>query len=90
MKKAITRISCVMICLLFSATSLVDAKIYKWKDSNGVIHYSQDPPPRGVKTLSTMESIQSSASANSSAVSANLKELAKKLRSIKVHSGQLE
>jgi hypothetical protein len=38
-----------LICLiLLLASSAVPAEIYKWKDQDGKIHYSDSPPPPGV------------------------------------------
>jgi len=36
--------SMIALALLLMAP-LVSAQVYKWKDANGVVHYSQTPPP---------------------------------------------
>ena len=33
----------------------VSADIYRWTDANGVMHFSNEPPPAGVKVLDKME-----------------------------------
>ena len=38
------------ILLLTLSTALVDAQIYKWKDKNGVTHYTSTPPPSDVES----------------------------------------
>jgi hypothetical protein len=36
------------LCLGLAAAASVSAgDVYKWKDANGVTHYSQTPPPKG-------------------------------------------
>ena len=35
-----------LACLLLAATAHA-AEVYKWKDANGVTHYSETPPARG-------------------------------------------
>ena len=36
-------LAAVMLSLTFAPASLVDAKVYKWKDENGKWHYSDNP-----------------------------------------------
>lgn len=42
--------------ILFFALMLVAGsahameQFYKWRDANGVVHYTQDPPPKGVRS----------------------------------------
>ncbi len=38
----------IALCLGLTAISAATAgDVYKWKDANGVTHYSQTPPPKG-------------------------------------------
>jgi hypothetical protein len=39
----------LLVLMIFGASSLSHAEIYKWKDKNGVIRYSDTPPPSNVK-----------------------------------------
>ena len=45
-----TRILCntLALTLLIATTTAVAGEVYQWKDANGVTHYSQTPPPKGV------------------------------------------
>lgn len=52
----------VVICLGSMLSMLAQAEIYKWKDANGVIRYSDIPPPANVQTES-LKSGRSSAPA---------------------------
>ena len=38
----------LFVALLMTAT-VVSAQAYKWTDAKGTVHYSQSPPPKGVK-----------------------------------------
>jgi hypothetical protein len=38
--------SMIALALLLTAP-LISAQVYKWKDANGTVHYSQTPPPSG-------------------------------------------
>ncbi len=38
----------LLLCVVFLPTSAT-AEIYKWKDSNGVVRYSDVPPPSNIK-----------------------------------------
>jgi hypothetical protein len=35
--------------LLLLACTVASAQVYRWKDSAGTVHYSNEPPPKGVK-----------------------------------------
>jgi Domain of unknown function (DUF4124) len=38
----------IALCLgLTAASAAMAGDVYKWKDANGVTHYSQTPPPKG-------------------------------------------
>jgi Domain of unknown function (DUF4124) len=39
----------LLLLMVFGASSLSHAEIYKWKDKNGAIRYSDTPPPSNVK-----------------------------------------
>jgi hypothetical protein len=46
--------------LLLSLSSLACAQVYKWTDAQGLVHYTDSPPPNGttyknVKTTGTVE-----------------------------------
>ena len=41
----------LLIALLLAATPAVAQQIYRWVDAKGTTHYSQDPPPAGVKAV---------------------------------------
>jgi len=56
MKKTILITGLCALAISFSATT--QAKIYKWKDSKGVVHYSATPPPQKVKTKRSIENIE--------------------------------
>lgn len=38
-----------VLLLLYAAT--VDAQVYRWVDAKGTAHYSNSPPPAGVKAI---------------------------------------
>jgi hypothetical protein len=80
----------IVIQMLFLSPDFVNAKIYKWKDSRGVTHFTEDPPPSGAQSLSTMESVNTSTSTNFRSLPANHGELASKLDSIELQPGQIE
>ncbi|MES9832504.1 MAG: DUF4124 domain-containing protein [Candidatus Thiodiazotropha sp. DIVDIV] len=40
------------LCLLLAFPVLGQARIYKWYDENGKVHYSQSPPPKGSQSAS--------------------------------------
>lgn len=42
----------IVICLGSMLSMVAQAEIYKWKDANGVIRYSDIPPPANVQTES--------------------------------------
>ncbi len=53
---------CLMLILLFTLPPLgLDAGMYKWKDSNGVTHFSDEPPADKQQAASKIESITSAA-----------------------------
>lgn len=63
----------ILISLLFCALPLMAQTVYSWKDSNGVVHYSQQPPASGeyqlinIRTnLATTVSAQQNAQAGTS------------------------
>lgn len=39
----------LLISLLLVLPAIAGAQVYKWKDAKGVVHYSDSPPPNGVK-----------------------------------------
>ena len=39
---------CVM-CVLMALPMLANAEIYKWKDKDGTVHYTDTPPPSNIK-----------------------------------------
>ena len=39
----------LLAALLLSVPVLASAQVYKWTDANGTTHFSQTPPPKGVK-----------------------------------------
>lgn len=45
-----TRIFCstLGLILLIASTAAIAGEVYQWKDVNGVTHYSQTPPPKGI------------------------------------------
>ncbi|GAB4351683.1 MAG: hypothetical protein Kow006_15810 [Gammaproteobacteria bacterium] len=45
--------SCLLLLALVGATA-ASADIYRWKDNNGQIHYTQTPPPPGNKDRGTV------------------------------------
>lgn len=80
----------IVIHMLSLNPDFANAKIYKWKDSSGVTHFTEDPPPSGAQSLSTMESVNTSTSTSFRSLPANHGELAGKLNSIKLQPGQIE
>ena len=61
-----TLLKLLTIFLAVSFSSLVSAKIYQWKDANGVMQFTQTPPPKqaGKKTLKVKEVKLHSSSSN--------------------------
>lgn len=60
---------CLLVLFLAPALACAEQHIYQWTDANGITHYSDSPPPRGVKyknLQATMDSV-GAASASSSA-----------------------
>jgi hypothetical protein len=46
----------LVLCLAVLATPAVaGADIYRWKDANGVVHFSNEPPPPGAKVIEKTE-----------------------------------
>jgi type IV secretory pathway VirB10-like protein len=45
--KTSTYLSLAAFFLLFAGVSAAATTVYKWKDSNGQVHYSDQPPPTG-------------------------------------------
>ncbi|WP_337244494.1 DUF4124 domain-containing protein [Luteimonas sp. gir] len=39
----------VLLCLVLPACAAAAGDVYTWKDAAGVTHYSQTPPPSGVR-----------------------------------------
>ena len=39
---------CVM-CVLIALPMLANAEIYKWKDKDGTVRYTDTPPPSNIK-----------------------------------------
>ncbi len=56
MKKMII-ISCIALTASLTS-SYVSAEMYKWKDSNGEIHYTQTPPPAGTDSTNIEDDIK--------------------------------
>jgi hypothetical protein len=42
----------ILLCSVLILPTLVHAEIYKWKDKNGAVRYSDVPPPSNIKTES--------------------------------------
>ena len=62
MKKVLTLILTGTLLVVFSSVS-VAAKFYRWKDADGITHYTVNPPPEGiqgeeVRTFNTTSSDQ--------------------------------
>lgn len=55
MMKPAGLLACVL-CLggLYGASALAATQVYKWVDSDGTVHYSEEPPPTDAKTSSVM------------------------------------
>lgn len=43
------RIVLLIACLAFTSVNLHAKELYRWKDSSGVIHYSDMPPPKSAQ-----------------------------------------
>ena len=41
----------LLLALLLAAAPVAAQQIYRWVDAKGTTHYSQDPPPAGVKAV---------------------------------------
>jgi len=50
-------ISLVASLLFFSLPQISMGDVYTWVDKQGVKHFSNEPPPEGVKVLSTTEEV---------------------------------
>jgi hypothetical protein len=50
MPKTGARWLCVLAATLVVAAPAVAQDAYKWKDANGTVHFSQQPPPQAVPT----------------------------------------
>ncbi len=48
----------VGLLLVLLPCSLVSAAVYKWTDENGVVHFSQTPPPAGASSSPKVEQVQ--------------------------------
>ena len=56
MNKPLTLSSALCLALLLSFSALADgAKVYKWTDGGGVVHYSDKPPADTAPDLQTMD-----------------------------------
>ena len=49
------RLLILMTLLCIQWASPVSADIYRWTDANGVMHFSNEPPPAGAKVLDKIE-----------------------------------
>lgn len=47
----------LLIALALTLPMAANAQVYKWKDANGTTHFSETPPPQGVKYQSIHTSI---------------------------------
>jgi hypothetical protein len=90
MRREAVFIVLIVIYMLSLSPDFVDAKIYKWKDSRGVTHFTEEPPPSGTQSLSTMESVNTSASTSFRSPPANHGALAGEIEAIKLQPGQIE
>lgn len=90
MRRRVIFIFYIVIILLFLIPEFACAKIYKWKDSMGVMHFTDEPPPSGAQSLSTMESVDTSTSTSFHSPPSNNGELAEKLNAIELQPGQIE
>ena len=43
------------IVAILSMPAAASADIYRWKDANGVMHFSNQPPPAGVTVIEKIE-----------------------------------
>ncbi|MDQ6648382.1 MAG: DUF4124 domain-containing protein [Pseudomonadota bacterium] len=59
----------VLVVLCFSS-ACASQQVFKWKDGAGIVHYSQQPPPKGVKNVQ-MNLSEKGAGENVSESSAN-------------------
>ncbi|NID15521.1 DUF4124 domain-containing protein [Luteibacter yeojuensis] len=59
----------VTLAVLLAACPLAFAQAYKWKDAQGVTHYSDSPPPMGTKydKVKTTGTVEAPAGANPTA-----------------------
>ena len=56
MKKPFALISIFLLAGLFAASVLADApSVYKWTDTQGVVHYSDKPPKEAAPDLQTLD-----------------------------------
>lgn len=62
---------CLIVLLLGPAMAFADQHIYQWTDANGTTHYSDSPPPDGVK-YKNMQAIADSVSPASASSSAKV------------------
>ena len=70
----------LLVLVVFSLTAtLSHAEIYKWKDKNGAIRYSDTPPPSNIKqeALSGKKTVQATGKEPLTAVAAPTKEVPK-------------
>ena len=52
------KLSLILIPLIFFLPQLTFGEIYSWIDENGVKHFSNEPPPEGVKILNQTKEIK--------------------------------
>ena len=66
----------VIIFMLFLSVGLSYAKIYRWVDDNGIVHFTDYPPERGIETTTMkMPSSQTAMDAQENNEQANSGEL---------------
>ena len=74
MQRHLTGITWLLLALLggaWLATTSVVAQTYKWKDADGKIHYSDQPPPANAKEETTVKPRKSATAATAAPAAAD-------------------
>lgn len=48
----------LLATVLLTLPAIASAQVYKWTDANGTTHFSQTPPPKGVKYKSIRTAVE--------------------------------
>jgi len=66
----------VLACAAASATAVDKQQVYKWTDANGIVHFSDAPPPQDTKNVQELHLSGGTTTASAPAAADNPKDAA--------------